>query len=133
MLCQITAVTAAQNICSALFARERTGRGQHVEVAMLDSALFFMWPEIFGNYTFMGDDAPEPVPEGECCTWLLLPANACVQSACLVVCTSNLRRVLTVGCAERRKEPRGVHQADGRRLHHHHARPSRRVGGRPQV
>ena len=70
---QITAVTAAQNICSALFARERTGRGQHVEVAMLDSALFFMWPEIFGNYTFMGDDAPEPVPEGECCTWLLAP------------------------------------------------------------
>ena len=40
---------------------------------MLDSALFFMWPEIFGNYTFMGDDAPEPVTEGECCTWLLAP------------------------------------------------------------
>ena len=38
---------------------------------MLDSALFFMWPEIFGNYTFMGEDAPEPVPEGECCTVLL--------------------------------------------------------------
>ena len=89
MLGQITAVTAAQNICSALFARERTGRGQHVEVAMLDSALFFMWPEIFGNYTFMGDDAPEPVPEGECCTWLLLPANACVQSACLLVCLAS--------------------------------------------
>ena len=50
--------------------------GQHVEVAMLDSALFFMWPEIFGNYTFMGDDAPEPVPEGECCSCGLLTGRS---------------------------------------------------------
>ena len=43
---------------------------------MLDSALFFMWPEIFGNYTFMGDDSPEPVPEGECCSCGLLTGRS---------------------------------------------------------
>ncbi len=51
---KITAITAAQNICSALYAREQTGEGQHVQVSMLDSALFFLWPDSMANYTFVG-------------------------------------------------------------------------------
>lgn len=59
LLCdKLTAITAAQNICSALYAREQTGRGQRVKVSMLDSALFFMWPDSMSNFTFVGDDVP---------------------------------------------------------------------------
>jgi crotonobetainyl-CoA:carnitine CoA-transferase CaiB-like acyl-CoA transferase len=40
-----TAVTAAQAITAAFFARERTGTGQHVRLAMLDTMVTFLWPE----------------------------------------------------------------------------------------
>ena len=55
---KITSMTAAQAIASALVARERTGVGQRVDVAMLDAALFFLWPDNMLNYTFVGDEAP---------------------------------------------------------------------------
>ncbi|MEC8291445.1 MAG: CoA transferase, partial [Pseudomonadota bacterium] len=42
---KVTALTAAQAVSSALFARERTGRGQHVRLSMLDTMLAFFWPE----------------------------------------------------------------------------------------
>tara|TARA_B100000929_G_scaffold289178_1_gene279181 strand:+ start:683 stop:1831 length:1149 start_codon:yes stop_codon:yes gene_type:complete len=56
---KLTSITAAQNICSALYAREKTGRGQRVEISMLDSSLFFLWPDSMGNFTFVGDDIPK--------------------------------------------------------------------------
>ena len=55
---KITAMTAAQAIASALVARERTGIGQRVDLAMLDAALFFLWPDNMLNYTFVGDEKP---------------------------------------------------------------------------
>ena len=55
---KITSMTAAQAIASALVARERTGVGQRVDVAMLDAALFFLWPDNMLNYTFVGDEQP---------------------------------------------------------------------------
>ena len=59
LLCdKVTAITAAQNISSALYAREQTGRGQFVQVSMLDSSLFFMWPDSMANFTFVGEEAP---------------------------------------------------------------------------
>lgn len=51
---KLTAVTAAQAITAALFARERTGRGQHVRLAMLDAMVAFLWPEGMTGYTFVG-------------------------------------------------------------------------------
>lgn len=51
---KITAITAAQNICSALYAREHTGKGQRLEVSMLDSSLFFLWPDSMASFTFVG-------------------------------------------------------------------------------
>ena len=42
---KVTALTAAQAITAALLARERTGKGQHVRLAMLDAVIAFMWPE----------------------------------------------------------------------------------------
>ena len=57
---KLTSITAAQNICSALYARERTGRGQRVEVSMLDAALYFLWPDAMSNFTFVGMENPQP-------------------------------------------------------------------------
>ncbi|MFU8814709.1 MAG: CaiB/BaiF CoA transferase family protein [Pseudomonadales bacterium] len=49
-----TAVTAAQAITAALFARERSGEGQHVKLAMLDTMIAYLWPEGMTGYTFVG-------------------------------------------------------------------------------
>jgi crotonobetainyl-CoA:carnitine CoA-transferase CaiB-like acyl-CoA transferase len=53
---KVTALTAAQAITAALLARERSGRGQHVRLAMLDAVVDFMWPEGMAYHTFVGDD-----------------------------------------------------------------------------
>lgn len=55
---KITSMTAAQAVASALVARERTGKGQRVDVSMLDAALFFLWPDNMLNYSFIGDETP---------------------------------------------------------------------------
>ncbi len=55
---KLTSMTAAQAISSALVARERTGVGQRVDVAMLEAALFFLWSDNMLNYTLVGDDSP---------------------------------------------------------------------------
>ncbi len=49
---KVTALTAAQAITAALLARERTGKGQHVKLAMLDAVIAFLWPEGMARYTF---------------------------------------------------------------------------------
>jgi len=51
-----TALTAAQAITAALFARERSGQGQHVRIAMLDAMLAYLWPEAMPSLTFVGDE-----------------------------------------------------------------------------
>jgi crotonobetainyl-CoA:carnitine CoA-transferase CaiB-like acyl-CoA transferase len=51
-----TALTTAQAITSALFARERTGEGQHVRVAMLDAMIAYLWPEAMPSLTFVGEE-----------------------------------------------------------------------------
>jgi crotonobetainyl-CoA:carnitine CoA-transferase CaiB-like acyl-CoA transferase len=53
---KLTAYTAAQAITAALFARTRTGEGQHIELAMLDTAVGFMWPDAAAHVTLLGDD-----------------------------------------------------------------------------
>ena len=62
---KVTALTAAQAITAALLRRERGGagaQGEKVEVAMLDAAIAFNWPDGMYNYSFL-DDAPERWPE----------------------------------------------------------------------
>jgi crotonobetainyl-CoA:carnitine CoA-transferase CaiB-like acyl-CoA transferase len=53
---KVTALTAAQAITAALLARERTGRGQHVRLAMLDAVIAFLWPEGMARHTYTGSD-----------------------------------------------------------------------------
>ena len=52
-----TAIFAAQAITAALFARERTGEGQHIRLAMLDTMIAYLWPEAMTQYTVVGREA----------------------------------------------------------------------------
>ena len=52
-----TAIFAAQAVTAALFARERTGEGQHIRVAMLDTMIAYLWPEAMSQYTVVGKEA----------------------------------------------------------------------------
>lgn len=56
---KLTAMTTAQSITAALYARSVSGVGQRLEVSMLDSALFFLWPDSMIPYTMLDDDVPE--------------------------------------------------------------------------
>ena len=59
---KLTALTAAQAVTAALFARERDGQGRHVEVSMLDATLAFQWIDAMYNHVFL-EDAPQGFPE----------------------------------------------------------------------
>ncbi len=60
---KVTAITAAQAITAALLERVRSGKGQHVTLAMLDAMISFLWAEGMAHYTFFGEryeTHPEP-------------------------------------------------------------------------
>ncbi len=59
-----TALMAAQAITAALFARERNGAGQHVEIAMLDAAISFLWPDGMMSTTVVPGDGWPDAPAG---------------------------------------------------------------------
>ncbi len=59
---KVTAVTVAQAISAALFARERGAGGQHVRLSMLDTAIAFLWPDTMQSYTYLGEGATPPAP-----------------------------------------------------------------------
>ncbi len=79
-----TGVTGAFAIASALFRRERTGEGQHIDLAMLDTALSFLGPllssylnagvvpGLLGNRSQAGSPTSDVFPTGE--GFLLLAA-----------------------------------------------------------
>src|SRR3954469_11907401 len=52
---KLTATMAAQAAIAALFARERTGQGDRVDVAMLDAASYMNFVDLFTGRTFAGD------------------------------------------------------------------------------
>jgi crotonobetainyl-CoA:carnitine CoA-transferase CaiB-like acyl-CoA transferase len=54
---KLTGFAAAQAIAAALFARERTGQGQHIRLSMLDTVIHFLWSSDMGNHTFVGQEA----------------------------------------------------------------------------
>jgi crotonobetainyl-CoA:carnitine CoA-transferase CaiB-like acyl-CoA transferase len=53
---KLTGVTIAQAISAALFARERSGHGQHIRLSMLDAVIAFLWSSDMGGNTFVGDE-----------------------------------------------------------------------------
>ena len=56
-----TAVFTAQAISSASM-REKTGKGDHIQVAMLDTMISYLWPEGMMQYTVVGAEAAGPDP-----------------------------------------------------------------------
>ena len=50
---KVTALTAAQTITSALLQKERIGKGQYIPISMMDSALYYSWPDMMMNQTFL--------------------------------------------------------------------------------
>ena len=58
---KVTALTAAQSLTSALLQKERTGKGQYLPISMMDSALYYSWPDMMMNQTFLegGDSIGE--------------------------------------------------------------------------
>jgi len=56
---KLTGIVAAQAITAALLARERTGKGQHVRLSMLDAIVAFLWGSDMGSQTFVGGELPQ--------------------------------------------------------------------------
>jgi crotonobetainyl-CoA:carnitine CoA-transferase CaiB-like acyl-CoA transferase len=57
-----TSVFTAQAVSSALYAREKTGRGDHIQVAMLDTMISYLWPEGMMQYTVVGTESATTDP-----------------------------------------------------------------------
>jgi crotonobetainyl-CoA:carnitine CoA-transferase CaiB-like acyl-CoA transferase len=53
---KLAAVTAAQAIAAALYAREKFGEGQHVRLSMLDAMMSFLWASDMGAHTFASEN-----------------------------------------------------------------------------
>ena len=57
---KVTALTAAQAITAALFARERGAGGQHLHLAMLDAVVSFLWVDAAANEVLLETDGSLP-------------------------------------------------------------------------
>ena len=52
---EVTAYTACQATTAALYQRSATGQGQHIDISMLDAAIYFLWPGAMAEQTFRGE------------------------------------------------------------------------------
>ncbi len=57
---KVTALTVAQAITAALFARERGQGGQHVRLTMLDAVVSFLWIDAAGHEAILEADRSRP-------------------------------------------------------------------------
>src|SRR5581483_2910576 len=57
-----TSVFTAQAVSSALYAREKTGKGDYIQVAMLDTMISYLWPEGMMQYTVVDAAVPASDP-----------------------------------------------------------------------
>lgn len=53
---KLTALYGAQALSAALFARERGRGGQHIQLSMLEATVNFLWPDVSGTASLIGDD-----------------------------------------------------------------------------
>ena len=56
---KLTGVMAAQAITAGLLSRERTGKGQHIRLSMLDTVVSFLWHSDMASQTFIGNEFPQ--------------------------------------------------------------------------
>lgn len=62
---KVTAYTACQAVTAALYQREQTGAGQHIDLSMMDAGLFFLFPDGFMHQTLLDEDAEHNAPLSE--------------------------------------------------------------------
>ena len=73
---KLTGITAAQAVTSALFARARTGQGQHVRLSMLDAVVAFMWSSDMGAQTYLERDVGPQTDRSHTARWPSTPGPA---------------------------------------------------------
>ncbi|VTU22598.1 Formyl-coenzyme A transferase [Variovorax sp. SRS16] len=59
---KVVAAFGAQSVLAALVQRQRTGRGSHVSLPMLDVAAYFNFSDMAQHRTFVGDETPWKTP-----------------------------------------------------------------------
>lgn len=59
---KVTAYTICQAVTTALYVRERTGSGQHIDLSMMDAGLYFLFPDGFMHRTLLDDDVTHLPP-----------------------------------------------------------------------
>jgi crotonobetainyl-CoA:carnitine CoA-transferase CaiB-like acyl-CoA transferase len=59
---KVTAYTICQAVTTALYVRERTGAGQHIDLSMMDAGLYFLFPDGFMHHTLLDDDVTHLPP-----------------------------------------------------------------------
>ncbi|MEM7099693.1 MAG: CoA transferase [Pseudomonadota bacterium] len=62
---KVTAYTACQAVTAALYQREKTGQGQHIDLSMMDAGLYFIFPDGFMHHTLLDEDAEHLPPLSE--------------------------------------------------------------------
>jgi crotonobetainyl-CoA:carnitine CoA-transferase CaiB-like acyl-CoA transferase len=62
---KVTAYTACQAVTAALYLREKTGEGQHIDLSMMDAGLYFLFPDGFMHQTLLDEDAEHAAPLSE--------------------------------------------------------------------
>jgi crotonobetainyl-CoA:carnitine CoA-transferase CaiB-like acyl-CoA transferase len=59
---KVTAYTICQAVTTALYVRERTGSGQHIDLSMMDAGLYFLFPDGFMHHALLDDDVTHVPP-----------------------------------------------------------------------
>jgi crotonobetainyl-CoA:carnitine CoA-transferase CaiB-like acyl-CoA transferase len=62
---KVTAYTVCQAVTAALYQREKTGEGQHIDLSMMDAGLYFLFPDGFMHQTLLDEDADHQAPLSE--------------------------------------------------------------------
>lgn len=62
ILDKLTAYNGSQAVTAALLARSRSGRGQHIELSMLDVAVAFLWADTAADQILLGDEDVDARP-----------------------------------------------------------------------
>jgi crotonobetainyl-CoA:carnitine CoA-transferase CaiB-like acyl-CoA transferase len=62
---KVTAYTACQAVTAALYVREKTSQGQHIDLSMMDAGLYFLFPDGFMHRTLLDDDVDHVAPLSE--------------------------------------------------------------------
>lgn len=65
MVDKVTGIFGSQAVIAALYEREKTGRGAHVKLPMLDVMGYFNFPDMFQHRTFDGDTSGWKPPQSQ--------------------------------------------------------------------